>query len=155
MDSPLHRVKAMIWVQSLIGAGLVIAFFATLGKHLEQAYFILGIGLVWGVALWPIGRCADELTQADRAPATGLPWWVLGLLAIGQLGSLAAPSIPVLGWLIVGHLFVGATLLCRGFLSVAMDVPIHRGTWSVCMSLIVFGLIRHLAVAFLEAVASC
>jgi hypothetical protein len=155
MDSLLHRVKAMIWVQSLIGAGLVLAFFATLEKQVEQSTFILGIGLVWCVALRPIARWAEDLTRDERARATGLPGWVLVLLAIGQLASLAAPSIPHLGWLIVGHLFVGGTLICRGFLSVALDVPIHGRTWAACMSLMAFGLVRHLAVAFLEAVAGC
>jgi hypothetical protein len=155
MDSPLHQVKAMIWVQSLIGAGLVLAFFATLEKHVDLSYVVLGIGLVWCTALRPIARRVDELTRADRAPATGLPWQVLVLLAIGQLGSLAFPLSVHLGWLIVGHLFVGATLLCRGFLSLVMDVPIHGGTWSACMSLMAFGLIRHLVVGFLEAVAGC
>ena len=155
MDSPLLRVKALIWIQSLLGALLLIAFFATLENHVKLSYLVLGIGAGWCAVLWPIGRWASELTEAERVPPTGLPGWLLALLAIGQIGSLAVPDPPALGWLIVGHFFVGAAMLFRGFLSAAMDVPIHGRTWTACMLLTGLGLVRYVVTAFARAVAGC
>jgi hypothetical protein len=151
MDTPLQRVKALIWVHSVIGAGLVIAFFAVISRDLSGSLPIVGCGIVWWVALWPIEQRASVLSLADRIPGTGLPGWVRALFAVAQIGSLAV-RVPHPEWLLIGHLFVGGTLLCRGVLSVCMDVPVHGRTWTTCMLLIGFGFVRHLGRVFVDAV---
>ena len=93
------------------------------------------------------------MRPADRAPATGLPGWVLIACSIGQAGSLIVGEFPHLGWLIVGHLFVAGVLLFRGLLSVFYEVPMNRRTWGVCMILLGVGLVRHLVAAFFMALA--
>ena len=151
MRSPLLRIKALIWVHSLIGAGLVIAFFAVISRDLPGSVPIVGCGIAWWLALGPIEKRASALKPADRIPATGLPGGVLALFAVAQIGGLAAPRIAHPEWQVVGHLLVGGTLLCRGFLSAVMDVPMHRRTWTTCMLLLGLGLVRHLLGIFVEA----
>jgi hypothetical protein len=151
LSAPLPRLKALIWVHSLIGAGLVIAFFAVISRDLPGSVPIVGCGIAWVVALGPIEKRASALKQADRIAATGLPGAVRALLAVAQLGSLAAPRSAHPEWMVVGHLLVGGTLLFRGFLSTFMEVPMHRRTWATCLLLLGVGLVRHLGVLCVEA----
>ena len=147
LPTPLLRVKAWIWVHSAIGAALVIAFFAAASKDLAWSVPIVGCGIGWFLALRPIEKRASALTAANRAPATGLPGWLLALFAVGQILGLVVRA-PHPGWLVIGHLFIGGTLLCRGFLSVCMDVPIHGRTWNACMLLLGVGLVRQFWIMF-------
>jgi len=154
--SPLLRLKALIWVQSMIGAGLVIAFFFVISRDLPGSVPIVGCGVAWFLAWGPIDKRASALTPADRVPSTGLPGGLLALFAVAQVGSLAVRGIPHPEWLVVGHLFVGGTLLCRGLFSIFMDVPLHRRTWTICMLLLGLGLVRHLLVVVVKRIiVSC
>jgi hypothetical protein len=152
MDSRLARVKALIWVHSVIGAGLVIAFFFMVCKDLAWSVPIVGCGIAWFLVLGWIERRAAELGPSDRIPARGLPGWALALFAVGQIGGLVVRGIPHPEWLVIGHLFVGGTILCRGGMSVLLDVPIHGRTWNTCMLLLGLGLVRHLLGVVVERV---
>jgi len=147
----MDKVKALIWVHSAIGAVLVIAFFAVMSRDLHASYPILACGVGWFLGMIAIERRAAALTPADRVPATGLPGWLLALFAVGQVGSLAVPAIPHLKLMIVAYFFAIGTLLCRGFLSVTMNIPIHGRTWTACMLLLTVGLFRHLGAALADA----
>jgi len=149
----LTHVKALIWIHSVIGAGLVIAFFAVLYRDLWGSTLVVACGIPWYLALGPIEKRASALRPADRTPATGLPGWVLIACSIGQVSALMVGEYPHLEWLIVGHLLVGGTLLFRGLLSVFYEVPLNRRTWGVCMILLGVGLVRHLVAAFFMALA--
>jgi hypothetical protein len=151
MDSSLNRVKAMIWGHSLLGAGLLFAYVAVIGKDIRLFPCVLGCWLIWIVALRPLARQAAKLTAAARASAGGLPRWFLGVCAVAQLGGLAAGWGSHEGGLALGYLLAGITLIVRESISAFLEVPMHRKTWATCLLLVGFGLLRHTLGYILQA----
>lgn len=156
MNSPLVRVKALIWAQSLIGAVLLVGYFAVLAKGPDQrlAAVIIVCDLVWIAALRPLGRVASRLRPGDLVPPSGLPRWILVLCAVAQIGGLAAGRTGHDGLLACGHVVVLVTLLVRESISAAWEIPMHRKSWGICLLLVGFGLLRSLVCCVLDTVYS-
>jgi hypothetical protein len=155
MTRVLTRMKALVWGHSLIGAFLVISFFTVVSQDLAWSVPLVGCGAVWFWTLDLLERRASALTPADRTPAKGLPGWLLALFALGQIGGLASGDVPRSRWILCGHLLVGGTLLCRGFLCLWMDLPFHVRTWWSCLLLVLFGLAVRGLLFFADIVAGC
>jgi hypothetical protein len=147
LDSPLGRLKALLWAHSLIGAVLLVGFFAVLACDMDP-WFVPAIGvcaLVWIVALRPLGRQASNLSPKDlgRRP-TGLPGRVLALCAGVQLVGMAFGRTPHDGLLAVAYTIALVTLMAWNLLSQGLRIPFHQKTWTICLFLAGVGLGRHL-----------
>ena len=155
MDSPLLRVKALIWGHSLIGAGLFAGYFFVMGKDVRLIPGVLVCWLLWIACLYPLAGQASRLTPADRVPAKGLPTWFFWSCAAAQVAGLAAGWSTYEGWLCIAYLVAGIVLIVRESISAALNVPMHRKTWARCMLLAGFGLLHHLVGYFAQIVMSC
>lgn len=156
MGSRLMRVKALIWIQSLIGASLLAGYLAVLahGPDPRVAGGILACVLVWIAALKPLGRQASRLQPEDLRPATGLPGWLLAACAVAQVGGIALGRTGHDALIASGHGVALVTLLARESISHALEIPIHLKSWGFCLLLAGFGLVRSLVCYLMDLVYS-
>lgn len=129
--APLLHLKAMIWVQSVIGALLGVALFGCwlTSQEARWVWGILLCGAIWGFGYVPIAGKARALRPEHRVPATGWPPLFVLLVSFGEI--LSGPALFAhRGELIIPlNLVLGITILLRVVTSNALDVPYHRGTW--------------------------
>jgi len=146
MDSPIGRLKALIWAHSLIGAALLVGFFAVLASDRDPLFAaaIVGCALVWIAALRSLGRQASNVSPKDRVASKGLPGRVLAACAGVQFVGMAVGRTAQDGLLAMAYTIVAVTLLVRNLLSSGLGVPFHRKTWTTCLFLVGVGLGRHL-----------
>jgi len=155
---PLLRLKVLIWIHSVIGAALAMGFFAAVvtGRPDSIIGGVVFSGILWCIGLAPLSKKAKALDLPDRKSSPGLPDEVLAVWFLAELLSLCLWWVRDEGaYLFLAHLFAGITVLLRGFISFAFDVPIGRRTWGVSLTILLIGAIGYLFGAFLVACASC
>ena len=142
LPSDLLLLQGWIWVHSLLWSALGLAFFWALflRQDLTLAVGILVCGLIWVAGFIPLMEKADNLRPDQRVAATGLPVWLLLLWGAAEiLGWTPGARRDLAALLICAHLLFGGTILMRGFITVNLDVPMHRRTWGASLAILGVG----------------
>jgi hypothetical protein len=139
------QVQSLLWIYALLGSTLTLVFFWASVAHRDLVLLagVLGGAVGWILAFAPIARSAERLAPGQRSAARGIPLEVLGIWAVAEVCSLAI--LEGRGWILAAHLLVGGTLLIRGLMAIAFEVPMHRRTWSVSLAILAVGTIGHTA----------
>jgi len=141
----LHQVQSLIWIHSLLGTALTLVFFWASVAHRDLVLLsgLLACAVGWIAAFFPVARSAEALAPGQRVAAKGVPLEVLGVWAVAEVCSLAL--LEGRGWILAAHLLVGGTILLRGLMAIAFEVPIHLRTWTVSLTILAAGTFGHLA----------
>jgi hypothetical protein len=141
----LLEVQSLIWLHALLGTILTLVFFwaSFASREVLLLAGLLGCAVAWLLAFGPIARSAEALAPTQRPPAKGAPLEVLGVWAVAEICSLAI--LEGREWILAGHLLVGGTILLRGLMAIAFEVPIHRRTWGISLAILAVGTVGHLA----------
>lgn len=140
----LLHVQSLLWLYALIGTALTLVFFWASVAHRDAVLLagLLGCALGWMAAFTAVARSAELLAPGLRLPAKGLPLEFLGVWAMAEICSFAI--LEGRGWILAGHFLIGGTILLRGLMAIAFEVPIHRKTWGVSLAILAFGTFGHL-----------
>ena len=141
----LLQVHTLLWLHAVTGTALTLVFFWASVAHRDVVLLagLLGCALGWMAAFAPVARSAELLAPRQGLPAKGLPLEILGIWAVAEICSFAI--FEGRGWILAGHLLVGGTILLRGLMAIAFEVPIHRRTWTVSLAILALGTFGHLA----------
>lgn len=139
------QLQTLLWFYSLLGSTLTLVFFWASVAHRDLVLLagVLGCAIGWLLAFAPISRSAEMLPPRHRPAARGVPLEILAVWAVAEVCSLAL--FEGRGWILAGHLLVGGTILIRGLMAIAFEVPMHRRTWSMSLAILAAGTIGHTA----------
>jgi hypothetical protein len=145
-SAELLQVQGLIWVHALFGTALTLGFFWAASFHRDTVLLsgILGCAVGWLLSFAPVARSAESLAPRHRPAAKGIPPELLGVWAFGEVCSFAL--VEGREWILGGHLLVAGTILLRGLIALAFDVPLHRRTWIASLAILGLGTFGHLAV---------
>jgi hypothetical protein len=141
----LLRVQGLIWAHALLGTALSLAFFwaAYSVRDIVLISGIVGCAIAWLLSFAPVARSAESLAPRHRPAAKGIPLELLGIWASAEVCSLAVGEGR--GWILAAHLLVGGTVLLRGLIATAFEVPLHLRTWIASLLILGFASFGHLA----------
>jgi len=144
-STELLQVQGLIWVHALVGTALTLVFFWASYEFPDLLLLsgVLGCAVGWLLSFAPVARSAESLAPRHRPAAKGLPAEVLGVWAFAEICSVAVAEGRE--WILAAHLLVGGTILLRGLMAIAFDVPLHRRTWAASLAILGIGTVGHLA----------